>query len=86
MFTTRITIRVDRNQPATVNSQNGMTSRRMWARPRLPHTQYLLSMKTGTDIRVTAMKFERTGFHSSRCRKRNSRIWVPTTPTTEHIE
>src|SRR3954451_9020711 len=85
-FTTRITINVDRIHPATVNSQNGMTSRRMWARPRFPHTQYLLSMKTGTDIKVTATKFDRTGFQSRMCRKANSRIWVPTTPTTEHIE
>ena len=69
-----------------MNSQNGITSRRMWARPRLPHTQYLFSMKTGTDISVTATKFDSTGFHSNTWRKRKSRIWVPTTPTTEHIE
>src|SRR3954447_24482191 len=85
-FTTRTTITVDRIHPATVNAQNGNTSRRMWARPRLPHTQYLLSRNAGTDTRVTAMRFDCTGGQPRRCRKMTSRIWVVITPNNDVAE
>ena len=42
-----MTANVDMIQPATVNSQNGSTSRRMCALPRLPQTQRLLRMNAG---------------------------------------
>src|SRR5690606_56048 len=47
---TTATAPVESPQPATVNAQNGMTSRRMWARPRLPHTQYLFRANAGMDV------------------------------------
>ena len=56
---------VDRHQPATVNAQNGRTSRRMCARPRLPHTQYLLRQKAGIDVIIVAARLAGTGWRRS---------------------
>ena len=66
--------------PATVNTQKGMTSRRMWALPDLPHTQCLLSRKAGTDMSMVALRLDGTGSQSSSTRKKSRKTWVPMTP------
>jgi len=74
------TNRVDNANPATVNSQNGSTSRRMCARPRLPHTQYLLRRKAGIDTTDTATTFDTPDRHSKTWSRKASMSWVSTTP------
>ena len=82
------TVAVDSTQPATVNTQNGRISRRRWARPFLPQTQYLFSRKAGIDIMQAAVKFALSGSQFSPAfeLKSCSRIWLPTTPTTDVAE
>jgi hypothetical protein len=80
------TASVDRIQPATVKAQNGMTSRRRWARPRLPHTQYLFSRNAGIEMMLTATKLAHPGFMSRACSMMNSRMFVVTTPNNETVE